>query len=317
MPSALSRFASSSIVLVGLAAPGVAFAHDPVVAVDPTEEDDEGYEDDDCDCGPPEAAPAAVTPPSMPGDGGPNVSTGSNGKTPQQEFDDAYKVPDPQIAFGLSVSLGVDALTNRGEWNAELARVGRPDLIDVGGELGARMSIFLEGFELALDVGLVFDARDHSAPPATSLLGGTAMAELSYDFLRSSLFTLGPSLGTGVFHSQICVGGAGASPAPEGAPPFQRVLADAGEEACLGSDALLIRPGLVFGIMAIDPGEGDRPGVFMNLRPTYSFLAKGSQVSLDGSSMPEFDGPSPVHPGFALDLEIGFLFGVGARKSGL
>ncbi len=53
----------------------------------------------------------------------------------------------------------------------------------------------------------------------------------------------------------------------------------------------------------------------MNLRPAYAIPVSQSDYSLVGSD--DFSGPTPPHASFSVTLEIGLLFGAGARTTGL
>lgn len=230
---------------------------------------------------------------------------------PRQPFD-LWKLPAPSFGGGFALAFGLDGLSSA--WSDELKRAGRPDIIGLAGDIGARVFIQLEGFELSLNGNLLFDSEDSSGDPSTSGLLGTVFGEVSYDAARSAILTIGPSFGVGWVRSSFCAAG-DATPVPASSSTFRRVLASPGPEGtCLSADALLLRPGLVIGVALPLMDVPDGNVGFFNMRPSYSFVAGQSKYSAEGHA--PFEGPTLPHPAFGVTFEVGITFGEGQRATG-
>lgn len=223
-----------------------------------------------------------------------------------------WDIPGPSFGLGFSFYFAVDGIDS--DWDDELIRFGRPELIPVVGDLGTRVHAYFEGFELSLVGGLLFDVRDSGGDPRTSLLAGSVFGELSYDLFRAAILTVGPSFGVGWTRSSFCVAG-DPRPVEEAAPTFRQVLAAPGDSTCMHADAMLVRPGLVIGVAGHLSDSGADSVGFFNLRPTYSFVVEQTAYSVDG--IQDFEGPTLPHPSIGVALEVGLTFGAGPRMTGI
>jgi hypothetical protein len=225
---------------------------------------------------------------------------------------DLWSLPAPSVGTGFAFSFGLDGLSSG--WDEQLARIGRPEVIDVAGNVGLRAFVQFEGIELSLNANLL-EASSSSDEPATGGLAGTVFGEIAYDAARSLLLNIGPSFAVGWMRSSFCAAG---EPSPIGsdAPMFRRALASPNVDgACLSADALLVRPGLVLGVALplFDVPDGNVG--FFNLRPSYSFVARQSKYESEGFA--PFNGPALPHPSLSVSIEVGLTFGGGTRVTGL
>ncbi len=227
---------------------------------------------------------------------------------------------DPAWAFGVAGTLGVDAISERGPFDRELTSFGRAPVPVVAVEMGGRFSAFVHGLELSVAPSAVLtpEPRDRGQ---TYYRAFRFFGDLSYDLWRAQVFTIGPSLGVGWMHSDVCFPGDPASASSTDGPLFHQVVANPGAGACLATSSWIVRTGAVVGFMVPTPMRLGSATMYTNARPMFEwpFVAKDSPYALgptytrEGSSLPPFEGPTAPHPSFTFMLELGFLYGAGAR----
>ncbi len=228
--------------------------------------------------------------------------------------------PDPAWAFGVAGTIGVDVISERGPFDRELTAYGRAPIPVGAVEMGGRFSAFIHGLELSVTPSAILTPgpRDegHTYYRAFRFFG-----DLSYDLWREQIFTIGPSLGVGWMHSDVCFpGDPAAAPSTDGTL-FHQIVANPGAGACLATSSWIVRAGAVVGFMAPTPMRLGDATLYANARPMieWPFVTKDSDFALgptytrEGSSLPPFEGPTAPHPSFTFMLELGILYGAGQR----
>jgi hypothetical protein len=240
--------------------------------------------------------------------------------------------PDVARADEGSTSVGVQASVAGGPWfatsqsevDAELTRVGWPELPPVSPEFQIRFGLTV--FNATID--LHFQGSDQSvsgSPGAKEGLDyhrGAIGVDLGYRFRLGRLFTLSPFVGIGSVDSTLCFAGQPDATSSTSSPPFEQILRNPGISRCLKASDVGLDAGLtlaanirfeferqkdlgLFGYLSIGP----RFSFMLPLASTRTWEQTSSGLEIE---LPAFEGPLGPLAGAYAGLEVQFRFSMEA-----
>jgi hypothetical protein len=230
------------------------------------------------------------------------------------------------IGAQASVTGGPWFVTSQGEVDAELTRVGWPELPPVAPEFQIRFGVTV--YNVTLDIH--FQGSDQSVSGDPGEKDGLEHhraaigADFGYRFRLGRVLTLSPFVGIGSVSSTLCVAGQPDPTSSTSSPPFEQILRNPGRGVCLKASDVGLDGGLALAAnIRFDFGrQKDSSTVgYLGIGPRFSFMLPltGSRTWEDFASeleieLPAFEGPLAPHVGVYAGLEVQFRFAVEAAQ---